>query len=160
VLAVVAAAKIAGGAVRAVQVAVPATAAAVVGVVALPPSVAVAVTLAAGAVCGLLAVARRPAPAAAPVLEAEPPPAPAEERAPAPESAPPRPRKLRVSEHEWDVEALAELVESRANAHPEQAEEWRAFVDELRGHAVDGVLPAGFDALVRDVYSPILPGDA
>jgi hypothetical protein len=158
----VAAAKLAGGAVRAVQVAVPATAAAVVGVVALPPSVAVAVTLAAGAVCGLLALAGRPAPAAAPVLEAEPPPAPppAEDPAPAPEPAPPRPRKLRVSEHEWDVEALAELVESRANAHPEQAEEWRAFVDELRGHAVDGVLPAGFDALVRDVYAPILPGDA
>jgi hypothetical protein len=137
---------------------VPATAAAVVGVVALPPSVLVAVTLAAGAVCGLLALARRPASAAAPVLEPSPP---AEEPAPAaPEPAPPRPRKLRVSEHEWDVEALAELVESRANAHPGQAEEWRAFVDELRGHAVDGVLPAGFDALVRDVYSPILPGDA
>jgi len=57
------------------------------------------------------------------------------------------------------LEALAELVESRANDHPERAEEWRAVLDELRGHAVEGVLPAGFDVLVRDVYAPILPGD-
>jgi hypothetical protein len=156
VLAVVALAKLVGGAVRAVQAAVPAAAAAVVAVVALPTSVAVAATLAAGVVCGALALTRRPAPApaSAPVLEPEsaaPEPPPAVE---------PAPRKLRVSEHEWDVEALARLVDSRANEHPERAEEWRAFLDELRGHAVNGVLPAGFDALVRDVYAPILPADA
>ena len=155
-LAVVALAKLAGGAVRAVQAAVPAAAAAVVAVVALPTSVAVAVTLAAGGVCGILALTRRPEPAPVPAPVLEPEPAAPE---PPPEPAP-APRRLRVSEHEWDVEALAELVDSRANDHPKRAEEWRAFVDELRGHAVNGVLPAGFDALVRDVYAPILPGDA
>jgi hypothetical protein len=64
-----------------------------------------------------------------------------------------------VSPHEWDVEALAALVEVKAGEHPEQAEEWRGYVEFLRQQAVGGALPAGFDALVQDVFGPILPAD-
>jgi hypothetical protein len=70
-----------------------------------------------------------------------------------------RPEPVEVSEG-WRVDELERLVEANAAAYPERVDEWRAYVEFLRAHAVDGVLPPGFDALVEEEFAPLLSGRA
>jgi hypothetical protein len=58
----------------------------------------------------------------------------------------------------WNVNDLQRVVGARTDATPEQAEEWRTYLFFLREHADSaGLLPATFDALVSDVFGPLLP---
>lgn len=56
----------------------------------------------------------------------------------------------------WRIPELERLVETYADAYPEQADEWRAYVDLLRVHAVDDTLPPAFDPLVAEVFGDLL----
>ena len=58
----------------------------------------------------------------------------------------------------WRVSALAALVEQAAASHPDEIEDWRAHVAVLHAQAEDDLLPYAFDAVVRDVFAPLLPG--
>lgn len=115
---------------------------------------------------------RRPEPAAEPELAPEQEPGPEPERAavpdpepdpePAPEPVPeplaedPEP-VLQPRPGEWNVRALARLVERRAADAPERAEEWRAFLPALAGQAdSSGLLPRHLDPLVREVFDELL----
>jgi hypothetical protein len=52
---------------------------------------------------------------------------------------------------------LERLVAERAEAFPEDAENWRFYLLSLRDHAaVDGTLPASFAALVDEIFGPLL----
>jgi hypothetical protein len=100
-----------------------------------------------------------------PVPEPEQPPVTAQAPGPpppAPETAFSLPRAVRLEEplqpmHQyWSFSALKRLVEKRLPDFPERADEWRAYLDLLGGHQVDGLLPPAFDGLVNDVFAPIL----
>lgn len=61
------------------------------------------------------------------------------------------------------LQALARLVVEAAPDHPDRAEEWQTYLFFLRDHAdFDGRLPSSFDALVHEVFEPVLEphGDA
>jgi hypothetical protein len=58
----------------------------------------------------------------------------------------------------WNLTDIERLVSARTDVSPERAEEWRMYLQLLRSHAsVDGTLPAGFDALVNDVFADLAP---
>lgn len=58
---------------------------------------------------------------------------------------------------DWTIDELEHLVETRAAEYPDQADEWRGYLFHLRPHArPDGTLPAGFDALVEEVFGSLL----
>jgi hypothetical protein len=55
------------------------------------------------------------------------------------------------------IDLLERLVDERARAVPDRAQEWRYTLTYLRGYAgLDGRLPRSFDDLVRDVFSELL----
>ena len=57
----------------------------------------------------------------------------------------------------WDLDALAQLVQTRADEFPERAEEWRAYLSSLASaRRDDGTLPRSVDALVWQVFEPLL----
>jgi hypothetical protein len=61
----------------------------------------------------------------------------------------------------WRVSALADLVEAGAADHPDRVEDWRAYVGVLRGQADErDLLPYALDGVVREVFAPLLPGEA
>jgi capsular polysaccharide biosynthesis protein len=93
-----------------------------------------------------LAVAR--AAAARPDPEPRPEPA-APEPEPEPEPAP--------SGGPYNVTVLESLVDARSADFPELRDEWESYLYFLRDYAdSEGRLPASFDALVEDTFSPIL----
>jgi hypothetical protein len=92
--------------------------------------------------------------AAAPASVAETP-----EPAPEPEVPAAGPiRERPVAEHMgWNINDLDALVAARAEANPGEVEEWRAYLFFLRDHAsADGELPGQFDALIVEVFAPLL----
>ena len=57
----------------------------------------------------------------------------------------------------WDLAALGRLVEARGHQYPERLEEWRTYLRSLRGlAAADGTLSPKLDALVWNVFGPLL----
>lgn len=87
----------------------------------------------------------------APVQPVQPAPVPA----PAPE--PPAPAPVAAGPAERNVETLAALVTRYAGEFPEQAEEWRWYLQSLRDIAdISGGLPLSVDGLVHDVFGPLL----
>lgn len=61
----------------------------------------------------------------------------------------------------WRVAGLAELVEAGAAEHPDRVEDWRAYIGVLRAQADDDdLLPYALDAVVREVFAPLLPAQA
>lgn len=115
---------------RALAVAPFAAAAALVGVLALPDGVALASAGAATVAAALLVAASRREPPASPPSRG------------------------------WRIDELERLVDAHADEYPAQAEEWRAYVVQLRAHAVDDTLPPAFDVLVADVFVELLGGEA
>ncbi len=101
-----------------------------------------------------------PEPAPLPVREREPQPEPQPEPEPAPPPAPPAEEPeplLQPRPGEWNVRALARLVERRAAETPERAEEWRAYLPALTAQADSaGMLPRRLDPLVREVFDGLL----
>jgi capsular polysaccharide biosynthesis protein len=88
-----------------------------------------------------------PEPVPEPELEPEPEPEPEPEAEPEPEPSP----------GEWSVAGLERLVEARAGAFPERAEEWRAYLEALATQADSrGILPTRLDPLVRDVFAELI----
>jgi hypothetical protein len=67
----------------------------------------------------------------------------------------PRTRELR-ERGRWRVSALADAVEAAAAEHPDQIDDWRAYIAVLRSQADDDLLPYAFDGVVREVFAPIL----
>jgi hypothetical protein len=58
---------------------------------------------------------------------------------------------------QWDVEALAAAATRfGADFPPERRDEWQTYVVFLRDHAVDDVLPAGFDGLVWEIFGDLI----
>jgi hypothetical protein len=79
-------------------------------------------------------------------------PAKPSEEVPAVES-PPVPATLGGA---WNIQELQRVVDAKADASPEQAEEWRAYLYFLREHAsADGTLPPGFSGLVEEVFAEL-----
>ena len=74
----------------------------------------------------------------------------------------PRVRRRSLRERgRWRVSALAAAVEAAAAEHPERLEDWRAYIGVLRAQAdEDDLLPYALDAVVREVFAPLLPGQA
>jgi hypothetical protein len=70
-----------------------------------------------------------------------------------------RRRRLREGGH-WRVSALAAAVEAAAAEHPDRLEDWRAYIGVLRAQAHDDLLPYALDAVVREVFAPLLPREA
>ncbi|HEX4677634.1 MAG TPA: hypothetical protein VH210_00305 [Gaiellaceae bacterium] len=69
-----------------------------------------------------------------------------------------RPRSRGLRERgRWRVSALSAAVEAAAPAHPDRAEDWRAYIAVLRAQADDDLLPYALDGVVREVFAPILP---
>ena len=56
----------------------------------------------------------------------------------------------------WRVSALSDAVEAAAPEHPEQIEDWRAYIAVLRAQADEDLLPFALDGVVREVFGPIL----
>jgi hypothetical protein len=56
----------------------------------------------------------------------------------------------------WRVSALSDAVEAAAAEHPDQIEDWRAYIAVLRAQADGDLLPYALDGVVRDVFAPIL----
>jgi hypothetical protein len=57
----------------------------------------------------------------------------------------------------WNIHDLERAVDSQSDASPEQAEEWRTYLYFLREHAsADGLLPAGFNSLIDEVFGGLL----
>jgi capsular polysaccharide biosynthesis protein len=91
-----------------------------------------------------------PAPAPAPVAPAAEP-----ERVPVEPKRPPRSAEPRIGG--WNINELDALVTAKGDAYPAQVEEWHAYLFFLRDHAsVDGTLPRQFDALIEEVFSPLV----
>lgn len=58
----------------------------------------------------------------------------------------------------WRVSALAAAVEAAAAEHPDRVEDWRTYIGVLRAQADDDdLLPYALDAVVREVFAPLLP---
>lgn len=78
----------------------------------------------------------------------------------APVEAAPEPPAPAHDDASRNVESLAALVSRHAAEFPEQAEEWRWYVQSLRDVAeIDGRLPASVEGLVLDVFGPLLERD-
>jgi hypothetical protein len=91
---------------------------------------------------------RDPAPPAlAAMPEPEPEPEPEQEQEQALEPANPG---------AWTVGELRQRVESARTARPDRMVEWETYLALLEQHAVRGVLPASFDALIDDVFGSLL----
>jgi capsular polysaccharide biosynthesis protein len=98
------------------------------------------------------AVASAP-PAPAPVVET-PQPEP-EVAVPAPQPEPSSPTAERP--RGWNINDLDALVSAKGDAHPAHVEEWRAYLFFLRDHAsADGELPGQFNALIEEVFAPLV----
>ena len=88
--------------------------------------------------------------------------------APRPPPPPPSPEPLLPPEPEappalvpragaWNLNDLQRALDAHTGASPEQAEEWRAYLFFLRGHASpDGSLPRSFDGLVSEVFGELV----
>jgi hypothetical protein len=95
------------------------------------------------------------APPPEPEPEPEPAPEPKPESTPEPEPVPVPPRVVYAGA--WNVSDLQRAVDAQSDVSREQAEEWRAYLFFLRGHAaVDGSLPRQFDGLIEDVFGEML----
>ena len=137
---------------RGLVVAPAAAAAALVGALALPHGIAIPAAAAALVVAGTLVLQRRPQPDATPE---GPLVGPDHEQVAGLRPSGRFPRGRQAPEG-WRIDDLACLVEAHAAGHPERVEEWRAYVEFLRAHAVEGVLPTGFDTLVAEEFAPLL----
>jgi hypothetical protein len=81
----------------------------------------------------------------------------AEEPAEPPPPAADEPAAARPSR--WNLDDLERLVREGVPGVPvETAEEWRTYLQLLRGHAAaDGRLPAGFEGLLNEVFADVIP---
>jgi capsular polysaccharide biosynthesis protein len=88
----------------------------------------------------------------------ESPPSPEPVAPPAPPPTPPPPGKPAVQRlGGWNINELDALVTANGETHPDQVEEWHAYLFFLRDHAsVDGELPRQFDSLVEEVFGALL----
>jgi hypothetical protein len=77
-------------------------------------------------------------------LAAEPP-------APPPVPPPPDPERGR-----WSISALRQLVEERGPEYPDRLEEWEIYLETLEPCAVAGILPPRFEAVVEEVFGPLV----
>jgi hypothetical protein len=92
------------------------------------------------------------APPPAPVEELEPEPEPELEPEPVVEEPAPAP----TTRGQWTLDALEDLV-LKQGADAAQHEEWTTYLFFLREHAsVDGTLPPSFNALVNEVFGPLV----
>jgi len=70
----------------------------------------------------------------------------------APEPGPPKPVARGI-----EIDRLEQLVAARRHEFPERAEEWDAYLFEMRPRAAsDGTLPDELTGLVEDVFAPLL----
>lgn len=70
--------------------------------------------------------------------------------------APARPAADGWAAKEWNIFWLEREVAKHAGAHPELAEEWRAYLVPLGSYAdMDGWLPDIFDPLVREIFGEL-----
>ena len=59
--------------------------------------------------------------------------------------------------YRWNLDTLTRLVEERADAFPDRADEWRYTLFYLRNEArIDGALPCRFDSLVEECFAELL----
>jgi hypothetical protein len=58
--------------------------------------------------------------------------------------------------HHWDLRVLERRIEAGAATHPDRIDEWRTYLELLGQHAEDGVVGPTFDALVWEVFEPLL----
>lgn len=69
------------------------------------------------------------------------------------------PERERQAGDGWSIERLSRLVEQFGSRHPDRLAEWEAYLFFLGDYATgDEPLPATFDALVADVFGPLLDG--
>ncbi|HEY3922291.1 MAG TPA: hypothetical protein VGL76_09275 [Gaiellaceae bacterium] len=95
-------------------------------------------------------------PPAPPPTPPPPPPPPPE---PEPEFVRPADGPLQPRFQQWNLAALAALVEAQGPGYPDRYEEWQIYLETLAPYVENGVLPARFDSTVVDVFGPLL-GDA
>jgi hypothetical protein len=78
--------------------------------------------------------------------------------APAPAAAPGATGPRNGSRGRWNLISLERLVEERGGEFPDRVDEWSSYLYFLREHAAaDGSVPAGFDALIDDTFSELVP---
>jgi O-antigen ligase len=95
------------------------------------------------------AQAQAPA-AAAPVVQPPVPPPVAQTPVAEPPAAP-------AESGAWPLTELERLVAQHGSEHPDLVEEWRYYLRYLRDFSnPDGTLPSSFDALVDEVFAPLL----
>ena len=59
--------------------------------------------------------------------------------------------------YRWNLDTLTRLVEERADAFPDRADDWRYTLFYLRNEArIDGALPCRFDSLVEECFAELL----
>jgi hypothetical protein len=85
--------------------------------------------------------------------------APGEAPGTVPGTAPPaeRPERPEPVSGQWSLASLGRLVARHGEEFPARLEEWRYYLVYLRDvTGPDGLLPAEFDGLVRDVFGDLV----
>jgi hypothetical protein len=109
-----------------------------------------------------LSAAEHKAATAEPEPEPLPEPEPEPELEPEPAATSPEPEPLSEVpaaqvRRRWSLDALENVVRERGGADPAQREKWMTYLFFLREHAApDGSLPPSFDALVNEVFAPLV----
>jgi hypothetical protein len=56
----------------------------------------------------------------------------------------------------WNIGVLQRLVEERGAEFPDRLQEWEVYLHSLEPHAEAGILPPRFDAVIEDVFGPLV----